>query len=354
MPLGRLRYPHLINWRHPLNRGLVSWWLAVPQWMGSNTFRDLCGRHQGTLTNGPAWRGAQGRSGGWGCLGLDGTDDYVTLAALHPGTGGTLTVSCWLRSSAAADQGVVIGVYDNTAPGSSWMIWKLSGETVVRLYSKSIQILAIGNQFDGIWHHIVCVWNGLVGTIYVDGLLNISGDIPMADSVTTIAQIGADTSLVLGYLQFQGDDFRFYNRALSATEVQQLYTESRRGYPGMLNRVRPVRWFVPEAAAVAHERSIFDGLGAAEAVARLVGGNRHLTDTSGYAEAYARLATANRLLTEVLGGTDATLRTAAHLRQLLESLGLADTPALQHVSGARALIHEMAVAGADRWTLGPV
>ena len=35
-------------------------------------------RHAGTLTNGPAWKGAS-RPGGWGHVLFDGSNDYVTV-----------------------------------------------------------------------------------------------------------------------------------------------------------------------------------------------------------------------------------------------------------------------------------
>ena len=57
-----------INWADPLNDGLVSWWIAVPNYTaGTATWRDLCQRNDGTLTNfanvDTAWQ-TQGQPGG--------------------------------------------------------------------------------------------------------------------------------------------------------------------------------------------------------------------------------------------------------------------------------------------------
>jgi hypothetical protein len=60
-----------IEWRHPLNRGLVSWWLPFGPWQGGGTLRDLARRNHGTLTNGPTW--AAGRDG-FGAVKFDGRE----------------------------------------------------------------------------------------------------------------------------------------------------------------------------------------------------------------------------------------------------------------------------------------
>lgn len=65
-----------INWQHPLNRGLVGWWMAPPGWSGGSRIHDLTGRANGTLTNmDPAtdWVGTE-----YGpALDFDNTDDHV-------------------------------------------------------------------------------------------------------------------------------------------------------------------------------------------------------------------------------------------------------------------------------------
>lgn len=39
-----------INWQHPLNRGLVGWWMAPPGWSGGSRLHELTGRDNGVLT----------------------------------------------------------------------------------------------------------------------------------------------------------------------------------------------------------------------------------------------------------------------------------------------------------------
>ena len=81
---------------------------------------------------------------------------------------------------------------------------------------------------DNRWHYVVGVRNGSIAKLYIDGKLEdstqLSGtpDMSAAYNLT----IGSDWN---GYFPYNGsiDDVRIYNRALSATEVQQLYNMGR-------------------------------------------------------------------------------------------------------------------------------
>lgn len=100
---GSVHIADAVNWNHPLNRGLVSWWIALPDQQRGSRFRDLCQRHHGTLTNGPAWQSAMGRPGGFGSLGFANTD-VTTIRVAVPSlafTGPPVYVTGWARPAAA-------------------------------------------------------------------------------------------------------------------------------------------------------------------------------------------------------------------------------------------------------------
>ncbi|RFS24878.1 LamG domain-containing protein [Chitinophaga silvatica] len=80
------------------------------------------------------------------------------------------------------------------------------------------------------WHMVSCTYNyaSQQVTIYVDGVLDtVSNGVPPANAPTTKLFIGRDDPAMPtnGYF-WQGtlDDIRIYNRALTATEIQQLYS----------------------------------------------------------------------------------------------------------------------------------
>jgi hypothetical protein len=85
-----------VDWRHPLNRGLVSWWAGLPGRAGGGTLRDLCRRHDGTLTGFTAPSDA--------VTGLDQSSPSDTVVYYPTGiTGTTWTVELDISSSTAEE-----------------------------------------------------------------------------------------------------------------------------------------------------------------------------------------------------------------------------------------------------------
>jgi uncharacterized protein (TIGR02145 family) len=79
------------------------------------------------------------------------------------------------------------------------------------------------------WHHVSVTWDGTIVVFYVDGqpdisaVSNLSGILPTNTSPMTI---GADFTFGDEFFYGMLDDIRIYNRALSPSEVSQVYTES--------------------------------------------------------------------------------------------------------------------------------
>lgn len=75
-----LNFASPVNTAHPLNRGLVSWWLHVPGGSRGNILRDIMSGHHGTLSGGMNHDSALGRRGGYGSLTKSTTSSIVTVA----------------------------------------------------------------------------------------------------------------------------------------------------------------------------------------------------------------------------------------------------------------------------------
>jgi hypothetical protein len=76
------------------------------------------------------------------------------------------------------------------------------------------------------WYSEVVTWNGSVSTIYLDGVRIAS--LPTNGTFTNqniSLGIGADLNPIESFFRGSLDDIRIYNRAISSTEVQQLYHE---------------------------------------------------------------------------------------------------------------------------------
>ena len=73
---------------------------------------------------------------------------------------------------------------------------------------------------------LTLTYNGTIGIVYVDGTVleaHSSDRLEWGSSVTTTL-FGADiTNYTLGYYTGKLDNFRSYNRALTAQEIQMLY-----------------------------------------------------------------------------------------------------------------------------------
>jgi hypothetical protein len=80
------------------------------------------------------------------------------------------------------------------------------------------------NLSDGVWHHIVCSYNGSLSEIYLDNLLITSGSF----SASVIDPCGGEINVGKGYNSlylFVGkiDDIGIWNRALDSNEINDLF-----------------------------------------------------------------------------------------------------------------------------------
>lgn len=211
----------------PLNRGLVGWWLALPQRMGGLRFLDLCqpGNH-GTLTNGPTWSSAAGRPGGFGSLSFDGINDYVTIPAIS--LTNTHTVSAWVRLDAAGSYPMILT--SAAGPDLRFFVanrYPMYGANTVYAVAATL----------GEWNHYLATSNGTNTALYLNGT---SVATSVVDGTTRSGTINIGRRSDGFYLTGGIDDVRLWDRTLSADEARAAYNDSRTGYPQTLNRL-PMR-----------------------------------------------------------------------------------------------------------------
>jgi hypothetical protein len=242
-----------IDWSHPLNRGLIGEWTAPPLagWQGGLKLRDLVrsGKvaHEGTLTNGPLWQGARGRSGGYGSLSLTAANNqYVTLGATGLGGGSVGTVTAWLNLPAnpsgqgvfcvgAAASNSLINMYVNDVFGNGSNRLAISDFT--NDVSTDTSVILTTNR----WHHVAITSNGSAWTAYINGISvpltfvtggsNVGTWFGAIASPTTVFGASYRFGSVGGYLGGSLDGIQVFNRCLSASEMASLYAETRLGNP---------------------------------------------------------------------------------------------------------------------------
>lgn len=211
--------------------GLVGYWSLDE---GSGTLAgDASGNaNTGTLTNGPTW--ADGKLGK--ALNFDGTNDYVAINnSLLPSINGSL--SFWAKSSNNTDSyRDMVSISSGASGGTIFAIQFVnnsdsgctldhSAKLVLRDDGGTLTQLCSGIAMnDGKWHHYVGTAVSGSQQFYVDGVLKDTDTVVPGAATFTRFGIGAtNRSTPVQFFPGQIDDVRIYSRALSATEITNLY-----------------------------------------------------------------------------------------------------------------------------------
>lgn len=253
-----------INWDSPLNRGLLRWWMCLPNQSRWNPFRELTRRSHMTISGASAF-GSRGRQGGFGCYQFNGTSDYGVTSTINLSSYSQLTVSLWyywttnandndLLLESGVDAGVVGGmqVIPNLSSGSSYRIG-------IYVSGGLRQSFTMTRPSAGAWHHAVYCFDRNGGSnqvvaVYIDGVSQT-----LTPSETSTGSSGGFGNLAWNFMARNSgaslhgsgrlDDIRIYNRVLPAWEARALMYASRRGYPQELRWSRGAE-FLGEAPAV--------------------------------------------------------------------------------------------------------
>ena len=209
------------------------------------TWTDLSGNgNTGTLTNGPTYSSSNG-----GSIVFDGVDDYIELGANSniQSIGSYATIECWFKSSAlgTSTYSLMVGWGQGSAYYSNFGIgnWgSFSNQESIYLGYNSFTVCyateGSTKYHDGNWHHAVATIGPNRHKIYVDGVEKILtfGDVADSYSVTNIFGFSPTTTLQVGRRPYIGGTgyfpgsiptVRIYNRALTASEIQQNFNALR-------------------------------------------------------------------------------------------------------------------------------
>ncbi|MHC4148287.1 MAG: LamG domain-containing protein, partial [Planctomycetota bacterium] len=212
---------------YPEGGGPIAHW-KFDEGAGTTAY-DSAGDNDGAIY-GATWTG--GQIGG--ALSFDGVDDYVDVGdrpSLDFGAADSFTISAWIRCIGAGQQSIV-GKRDHD--GNAWQEGYRFEIYLNKLYfviedTSDVGVEIFGNSaVGGDWHHVVACRDTVEDKlyVYVDGGSDAT---PVVD--TTIASLSGNEPFTIGRshggIHFDGtiDDVRVYNRALSAEEIEELYTE---------------------------------------------------------------------------------------------------------------------------------
>jgi hypothetical protein len=213
-----------------LRQGLVGAWCPS---LGASGFRLIdrsgYGNH-GTLTNmdpGTDWVA----SGNGLALDFDGVDDYVNakIPTIELSTDGC-TLSLWYKNSTGTT-GVYAALCSSTS-GTQFLIFQASGSAInlgQRNNAGGDGSTSGGTWQSASWKNIIAVSTPLALTLYSNG--SQTSTLSRTSGATTFNQISIGALNRAGSLSnysiSQQDDIRIYNRAITPSEIQLLYTGGR-------------------------------------------------------------------------------------------------------------------------------
>ncbi len=193
---------------------------------------DSAGGNDGTLTNGPTWSAGLLGDG----LDFDGSNDYVDAGSFDV-TGSGITLMTWFNADAiASDDPRFVSKASGTAEADAW--WQLSlsdsgADRYLRMRIKaggSTTTLAdtTMNIPIGEWHLATATYDNATGEmkLYLDGVEIASRAHAVGGVLDTDPSVPVTLASNAGTARFFDgilDDVRVYNRALSATEIGDLY-----------------------------------------------------------------------------------------------------------------------------------
>lgn len=256
-----------VDWSHPLSRGLVGFWLGIPNsgWHGGVTFRDLVrgarksndGRITGTL----AWAACTNFSGPFfnGAARADcGDVGYVDGAA-------ALTVTCRAKLSAATEFG---GFVDKLNASNQGMFLILGGTGAGNSTGVFVGARNGSNSEDGYtagsllslsrWYHLTYWFSGAGSgnsgrlKFYLDGVeqsLTYRGTVPA--TITANAQplnfAGNGSSIPNATVTIES--VLIHGRALTPYEIMAVNRQSTDGFPDLLHWIPDRLWYLARDSA---------------------------------------------------------------------------------------------------------
>ena len=232
---GGIEIPQTTTSSRPTN-GLVSWW------SGHGNAKDRLNINNGILKGGVSFRsGIVGQA-----FSFDGIDDYVEVPhSPSLDITGAITMEAWFKANANTSAMIMLkgdsgGMQNTTSYGLQIGDWDTtSGKVVVVQYGGYPNDWFITTDSlirTNCWYHIVATWDGTTDhsnnvKLYINGAL--------VQSWTKVHPLRSTTqSLTIGsmkpptyYHKTSGliDEVAIYNRALSADEIQAIYTASSTG-----------------------------------------------------------------------------------------------------------------------------
>lgn len=190
---------------------------------------DLSGlNNTGTLTNGPTYNSANG-----GAIVFDGTNDYISFSSTTQSLGLTsssgATMSCWLKLT-LLNRWTGVFIFRDLNAALCDFGWDISSSNNLRIWKNSATGVGPSlSAYSNIWCNYVLVSNSTGTIFYINGT--------QFATTSTSGNVSFTNDRVLWFgdhwdnpIQGSSSAIKIYNRALSATEIEQNYNAIRGRY----------------------------------------------------------------------------------------------------------------------------
>ncbi|NQY10685.1 MAG: T9SS type A sorting domain-containing protein [Flavobacteriales bacterium] len=154
-------------------------------------------------------------------LDFDGLDDYVEITT-HTDfefEDGDFAIEAWIKTDTSLSTGVEQAVIANTN-GAATVFWlgRKGNHVVFNVAGTSAQTISISEIHDGEWHHIAGVRNAGAIELYVDGVMDGSGNVS-SNSLNTSSHLSIGHFDHAFHFNGQIDDVRFWNTARTEYQI---------------------------------------------------------------------------------------------------------------------------------------
>ena len=194
----------------------------VSEWtFDEGNAEDSWGNNDGTVSGATHKTKADGVCVYGGCYSFDG-DDYISLGNSNSlNLVKEITISIWGKSASGTniliEKGGSFILRNRSNNKFQFTIFKTLSDWEYSSYSNNIN--------DGLWHHVVGVYDGNYIKLYVDGVeqgtpVFYPGNI---NTSVNVVLIGKDSKTISNFFHGLIDDARIYNAALSTSQIKQNY-----------------------------------------------------------------------------------------------------------------------------------
>lgn len=184
---------------------------------GSTTWFDLAGTNNGTLTNGPTFN-----TGSGGSIVFDGANDYINIPSNTniPVANSQYSINVWFSATSFTDRGLV-----------GWGGYSINNAvTALRFYNNGFRHYWWANDLDVInlsmatntWYNVVAQYNGTTRQILLNTQV-VGQDTPTGHNVPYATNLTVGVTNSNEFMDGKIAVAQIYNRALSASEIQQNY-----------------------------------------------------------------------------------------------------------------------------------